>query len=857
MSDTINDQPTYDHRSIEERWQNFWAEQKLFQESAAQTIEAEREKLYLLFAFAYPSGSGLHVGHVESKTALDILARYSRMNGRKVFFPVGWDAFGLPAENYAIKTGVHPAETTRQAIKTFSRQIKRIGISYDWANELATCHPQYYRWTQWLFLQLFEAGLAYQDTGSVNWCPSCQTVLANEQVVEGLCERCDSQVIQKEMKQWYFRITDYQDELIEGLAEVDWPESTKRQQLNWIGKQKGAEIVFKLNAPESEPAELPSLSCFTTRPDTIFGTTFMVISPEKFRQFNLLEFTPSEKQSQVEDYIEKAFQKTEEERQIGEKDKTGVETGLTAINPVNQEELPVFVADYVLGGYGTGVVMGVPAHDERDFAFAQKYDLEIKQVIDWPELEDSTVDVQDFDPQVWQPHYAEHGVMVNSGEYDGLTFAEAMKELPAAFAEVIKATTTYKLRDWLISRQRYWGAPIPIVYDPDGQPHPVKEEHLPWELPTDIDFKPTGESPLRSSQEFKERTERLYGEGWTPEYDTMDTFVDSSWYFLRYVSARNQEVFADPEQLKKWLPVDFYMIGPEHTVLHLLYSRFFTKFLRDQGYLNFGEPFLKMRHQGMILGPDGKKMSKSKGNVVNPDEVIEEYGADTLRLYEMFMGPIEADKPWDTSAVAGVYRFLKRVYVLVQAELACLAEKSLSNDQDKLYSEAVVRKLHQTIRKVSTDIPELKFNTAIAFMMELINDWSSAQREASGPVLNLEQIMKFLQLLAPFAPFITEELYAELKEQTYAPGLEVAASVHLTTWPIWDEELAQGELVSIPVQINGKVRAELEIAHELVEDQAQVLAAVKELEAVQAKLAGRQLVKEIYVPGKIVSLVVE
>ncbi len=869
---------TYDHQAIEQRWQDFWAEKHLFQQTEQQEINKEREKLYLLFAFAYPSGSGLHVGHVESKTALDILARYSRMNGRKVFFPVGWDAFGLPAENYAIKTGVHPEETTHQAIETFSRQIKRVGISYDWANEIATCHPEYYRWTQWLFLELFKAGLAYRDTGSVNWCPSCQTVLANEQVVEGLCERCDSQIEQKEMKQWYFRITDYQDELIEGLDEVDWPESTKRQQLNWIGKQKGAEITFSVTtadgvtAANDQAEKLPELTCFTTRPDTVFGTTFLVISPEKYRQFNLQEFTPCDKQNQVETYLESAFQKTEEERQIGEKDKTGVETGLVAINPVNQEKVPVFVADYVLAGYGTGVVMGVPAHDERDFAFALKHNLKIKPVIDWPEREDFT-----YDDQTWQPQYAEYGVMINSGKFNGLSFTEAMKRLPAAFPELIKAATTYKLRDWLISRQRYWGAPIPIVYDPEGQPHPVKEEHLPWELPTDIDFKPTGESPLRSSREFKERTERLYGEGWRPEYDTMDTFVDSSWYFLRYVSARNQEEFADPQQLKKWLPVDFYMIGPEHTVLHLLYSRFFTKFLRDQAYLNFSEPFLKMRHQGMILGPDGKKMSKSKGNVINPDEVVEEYGADTLRLYEMFMGPIEADKPWDTSAVAGVYRFLKRVNLLVQTDLASLAEndltrnkkseEKLSNDQDKLYSEstkatavksqAVVRKLHQAIRKVSEDIPELKFNTAIAFLMELVNDWSSEQQESELPVMNIQQLLKFLQILAPFAPFLTEELYSKLKVEAQVPGLEIASSIHLTTWPDWDKELAQEELISLPVQINGKVRAELEIPHDQINDEEAVLAAARKLEAVQTKLAGQQAVKEIYVPGRIISLVVK
>ena len=877
----------YNHTQIEEKWQQVWEKNKLFLQTETQEVSDIKDKMYLLFAFAYPSGSGLHVGHVESKTALDILARYYRMNGKSVFFPVGWDAFGLPAENYAIKTGVPPVETTTNAINTFRRQLKRIGISYDWANEIATCHPGYYRWTQWLFLELFKAGLAYQDTGMVNWCPSCQTVLANEQVVDGQCERCDTRVTQKDMKQWYFKITDYQDELISGLDTVDWPAPTKSQQLHWIGKKTGAEIDFILENPQQPHFNTNFLfdegyeealragtriSCFTTRPDTVFGVTYVVMSPEKFKELKLIKQVSADKQPSVTAYIEQAFGKTEEDRQIGEKDKTGVDTGLKAINPVNGQAVPVYVADYVLGGYGTGSVMGVPAHDKRDFAFAKKQGLPMKQVVQWS-------DGQKFDDQRWQNFYAEAGKLMNSGEFNGETSTGALARLSEKFADAIRPQTTYKLRDWLISRQRYWGAPIPIIYDPEGNLHPVKDSHLPWILPTDVDFKPTGESPLRSSQEFQSRTEAYAaaeyadlikekgwaesGKGWRPEYDTMDTFVDSSWYYLRYVSARDEAEFSNPEQLQKWLPVDFYMIGPEHIVLHLLYARFFTKFLRDQGYLNFDEPFMKMRHQGMILGPDGKKMSKSKGNVINPDDVVEKFGADTLRMYEMFMGPIEADKPWSTSSVAGNYRFLNRVYKLVQSWLAVSHDQATGeSDQTEAQTQRqaqempadLQQKLHQTIKKVSHDIPQLKFNTAIAAMMDLINVWESAVKNAGhGRVMSPDDVVAFIKILAPFAPFMAEELYHQVAPEA---GVEVEESIHLDTWPDWDEELATEREVSIAVQVNGKVRGEVSVSQEQINDKVAVLAMAKAVPTVQKYLAEADLVKEIYVPGKIVSLVV-
>ncbi|HEX7018245.1 MAG TPA: leucine--tRNA ligase [Patescibacteria group bacterium] len=850
----------YDHTKIEKKWQQAWEEAKLFLQTEKQG-ETVKDKMYLLFAFAYPSGSGLHVGHVESKTALDILARYYRMQGKDVFFPVGWDAFGLPAENYAIKTGVPPVETTKNAINTFRRQLKQIGISYDWANEIATCHPGYYKWTQWIFAELYKKGFAYQAEGKVNWCPQDQTVLANEQVVNGTCERCGAEVVQKDLKQWYFKITEYKDELISGLDQVDWPVATKQQQLNWIGKAKGLNIDFKL----SEKTEI-TLTVWTKFWETVFGTTFVVIAPEKFLEMKLGELVDSQHQAAVNDYLDKAFKKTEEERKIGEKDKTGVDTGLKVINPVNGQAVPLYIADYVLMNVGTGTVMGVPAHDERDFAFAKKFGLPIQQVIvpsglSFESLVSTQRDPADFRSQflaqvkegmtVWPWE----GKIVNSGQFDNM---ESRGDGKQAMAEWMieqgyaQWNVTYKLRDWLISRQRYWGAPIPVIYDPEGQPHLVEE--LPWELPTDVDFKPTGESPLTSSVEFQQRTEayaakhfqRLMiekgwdqnGKGWRPEYDTMDTFVDSSWYFLRYVDARNEREFASKEQMQKWLPVDFYMIGPEHIVLHLLYSRFFTKFLRDQGYLNFDEPFMKMRHQGMILGPDGRKMSKSKGNVINPDEVIEKFGADTLRVYEMFMGPIEADKLWDVSAVAGVYRFLRRVHALVSAGVMPVG---------------VQRKLHQTIRKVTQDIPELKFNTAIAAMMEFVNEWEAALKTSSADKLGHEELTSFIKLLAPFAPFLADELYHQVADSSKSS----ASSVHLSEWPQWNEELAQEEAVMIPIQINGKVRTQIEVKTDSVGDKNAILAEAKSTQIVQKWIEGKEIVKEIYVPGKIVNVVVK
>ena len=917
---------SYDHQLVEEKWLKYWQDIALFQDTDLDLSASERaKKSYLLFAFAYPSGSGLHVGHVESKTALDILARYQRMHGRRVFFPVGWDAFGLPAENYAIKTGIHPSQTTKTAIDTFRRQVKRLAISYDFSNELATNHPDYYRWTQWLFLQLYNKGLAYQKEGKVNWCPGCQTVLANEQVVSGLCERCESEVIQKDLKQWYFKIKDYQDELISGLDDLDWPEATKQQQLNWIGRHAGINITYPVYAATTGGGELVTeLTCFTSRPDTNFGATFVVLAPE-----HALAQQVAEDNQQVAEYLAKAEKKTELERQQEGRKKSGVFTGYYALNPLTKRRMPIWVADFVLANFGTGAVVGVPAHDKRDFEFVQyvnrhqtqqpqqpqqsqqpqqpqqpqqshqaQQPLAVIRVVSGPEGNQDPITTVD---QV----YEGEGKLINSAFLNGLAVNEAIEKMIDYLEEkgYGERVVNYQLRDWLISRQRYWGTPIPIVYDPEGNPHPVKEEHLPWTLPNDVDFKPTGESPLKSSQEFKERVERLYGKGWTPEYDTMDTFVDSSWYFLRYCDSRNQQLFADPQRLEQWLPVDLYLIGPEHIVLHLLYARFFTKFLRDQGYLKISEPFAQMRHQGMILGPDGRKMSKSKGNVINPDEIVEQYGADTLRIYEMFMGPLEADKPWDDRAVAGVARFLHKFYRLAVEEIELIAQlwpvmdEATTNDQNEteqspanegagvalVRRSALVQKLHQTIKKVTEDVPKLKFNTAIASLMELTNVWEKAslsRRTAPQPelLLTAEELLKLLAILAPLAPFMSEELYGRAKyawqnlaDQTLGEikcelaeararrqaleSLEFAPSIHLTTWPDYDSALAQSEQITLAVQVNGKIRGELIVDRELLDDKTEILARAKALPALEKWLAGQQIVKEIYVPGKIVSLV--
>jgi leucyl-tRNA synthetase len=621
----------YDHKKIEKKWQDKWEEDKIY------ATKEDGEKAYVLDMFPYPSGEGLHVGHVENYAATDIYSRYLRMTGHDVLHPIGWDAFGLPAENYAIKTGVHPREITEKAINNFRRQIKNIGLSYNWERELGTHTPEYYKWTQWLFLKLYENGLAYKKKAKVNWCDSCKTVLANEQVVSGECERCGNAVVQKDLKQWFFKITDFAEDLVNDLDDVDWPESTVINQRNWVGKSKGAEIDFEVKGTQEK------IKVFTTRPDTLFGATYMVLAPEH----PLIETLKDtiENINEVLKYVDETAKRTDIERSAEGKEKTGIELkGVRAVNPANTSDIPVFIADYVLSHYGTGAIMAVPAHDERDYEFANKFNLPIVEVIAGGDISKEA--------------YVGDGKLVNSSEFDGVDAEFAKEEITKKVAGELK--TTYKLRDWLVSRQRYWGVPIPIVYDADGNAEPVPDEHLPWLLPTDVEFKPTGVSPLADSKELHSRVEKIFGAGYTPEVDTMDTFVCSSWYYFRFADNNNKDEFASKESIEKWLPVDMYMGGAEHTVLHLLYARFITKFLNKIGHVDFIEPFKALRHQGMILAGDGRKMSKSLGNVINPDDVVETVGADSLRMYEMFMGPIDQAKPWNTDNVAGVRRFLER-----------------------------------------------------------------------------------------------------------------------------------------------------------------------------------------------------
>ncbi|PJE61592.1 leucine--tRNA ligase [Candidatus Roizmanbacteria bacterium CG10_big_fil_rev_8_21_14_0_10_39_12] len=834
---------------FEEKWAAQWVEDGLFQQTSEQTgitpdppshkaTEGRGNKMYLLYAFAYPSGSGLHVGHVEPLTALDIMARYYRSIGKKVFFPVGWDAFGLPAENYAIQTGIPPVKTTKDAINTFSRQIKRIGVSYDWGAEIATCHPGYYKWTQWLFLQLYKKKLAYKKDAPVNWCPSCQTVLANEQVVEGTCERCGTDVVQKKMEQWFFKITQYMDELISGLGSLDWPKATKLQQLNWIGKSEGVTTTFKVQDMDIE------MSVFDSVPQTYMAQTFTIIAPEHPLVYELVKGT--DREEEVMAFVERVKKKKASGSFDFEKDLEGIFTGKYLEYPLaGDRKLPIWVASFAVYEYGTGIV-NCSAHDDRDFIFAKKYGIPLHPVMH-PEDPDEATKVMSLE---YCYHHEHEGIIEEPLPFKGRRWGEVRSDI----IDYLESTpygrrdTNYKLRDWLISRQRYWGAPIPIVYDPEGNAHMVKEEHLPWMLPTDVDFKPTGESPLRLSKEFNERVEKLYGKGWTPEYDTMDTFVDSSWYYLRFTDPRNEQEFARTEAMKKWMPVDFYMIGPEHIVLHLLYSRFFTKFLRDEGYLSVDEPFAKMRHQGMILGPDHRKMSKSKGNVINPDDVINEYGADTLRMYEMFLGPIDQDKPWNVESVQGQYRFLKRVWKMFEGIKGSKDQKiKRSKDQeDKVKGKTqLVSLLHRTIKKVGDDIEQLKFNTAIATIMEFLNMWER-QISNSKTQMSISDARKFLKILSPFAPFMTEELWRN--------QLGEKESIHMAPWPQVDESLLQKSTIIVPVQVNGKVRGRVDIG---VNDEEDIVVeqALKD-ETIIKFIPEKTYKKVIYIKGKILNIIV-
>ena len=800
----------YDHKQVEKKWQDIWDEKQCFQAENG----SDKEKFYALVEFPYPSGQGLHVGHPRSYTALDIVARKKRMQGYNVLYPMGWDAFGLPTENFAIKNHVHPAEVTKKNIARFKSQLKSLGLSFDWSREINTTDPSYYKWTQWIFLQLFKKGLAYKKEMSVNWCTSCKCVLANEEVVNGVCERCGSEVVHKTKSQWMLAITKYAQRLIDDLDDVDYIERVKIQQKNWIGRSTGAEVDFKTT-------EGDTLTVYTTRPDTLFGATYMVISPEHpmIEQWG-------DKLANIADvraYREEAARKSDFERTELNKDKTGVKlAGVAAINPVNGKEIPIFVSDYVLMGYGTGAIMAVPAHDDRDWEFAKKFGCEIIEVVSGGEdVQKAAFTAKD-----------ETGILVNSDFLNGKTVKDAIPAMIEWLGEkgIGRAKVQYKLRDWVFSRQRYWGEPIPIVKCDKCGYVPLPEDQLPLELPNVHTYEPTdnGESPLAHMTDWVNTTCPCCGGPAKRETDTMPQWAGSSWYFLRYMDPHNDKALASKEALEYWSPVDWYNGGMEHTTLHLLYSRFWHKFLYDIGVVPTKEPYAKRTSHGMILGENGEKMSKSRGNVVNPDEIVDTYGADTMRLYEMFIGDFEKAAPWSPKSIKGCRRFLERVW--------SLAEKVQDGDEYSKEHEAL---MHHTIKKVGEDADNLKANTAIAALMTMLNEFYDKG-------VNRAEYKTFLALLNPFAPHITEELWQQLGET----GL-----LSVAPWPQYDESKTVESTVEMAVQVNGKLKGTIKLAAD-ADKQAAIDAALAE-EKVQHAIEGKQIVKQIVVPGKIVNLVVK
>jgi len=796
----------YSPQKIEEKWQKYWEEKDLFK---AEDF-SKKNKKYILIEFPYPSGDGLHVGHGRSYSALDALARKKRMEGFNVLYPIGWDAFGLPTENYAIKTGVHPQIATEKNIKNYKRQIKRLGLSFDWDREINTTDPDYYKWTQWIFLKLFEKGLAYQDEIPINWCPSCKIGLANEEVVSGNCERCGTPAEKKVLKQWMLKITAYADRLIDDLEEVDYPERVKAQQKNWIGKSFGTEIFFKLESSEEK------IKVFTTRADTLFGTTALVLAPEHPLTEKLIT---KEKKEEVKNYIIGAKKKSDFEREKMEKEKTGVFTGSFCINPVNNEKTPIWIGDYVIATYGGGAVMVVPAHDYRDYDFAKKYNLEIREVISGGDISKDA--------------FVDYGILVNSGNFNGLSSEKAIKEITEWLEKnnLGKKTVQYKLRDWVFSRQHYWGEPIPIIHCSKCGSVSVPEKDLPVKLPYVEKYEPTGtgESPLASVTEWvKVRCPRCKGEA-KRETDTMPNWAGSNWYFLRYLDNKNEKSLADSKKIKYWMPVDWYNGGMEHTTLHLLYSRFIYKFLFDIGVVPQKEPYAKRTSHGIVLAEDGRKMSKSFGNVVNPDDIVKEYGADTLRIYEMFMGPFDQTISWNTQGVKGVFRFLNKVWKIIP-----LIEKS------KESSPEIKRVLHKLNKKIDEDLETTKFNTAVAALMEFVN-LISEKKDKVG----IETIERLLILLSPFAPHISEELWEKTGHKE---------SIFLQPWPKFDQKLIKEELINLIIQINGRVRDKIEVKIGLSEEKARELAISRE--KVKNWVGDKKVKKVIFVPGKLINIVI-
>lgn len=820
----------YDFKSIEDKWRRKWREDNLY----ATRIDPSKPKFYYLDMFPYPSGY-LHMGHVRNYVIGDVIARYRVAKGYNVLHPMGWDAFGLPAENAAIKQGIHPKKWTFDCIANIKRQFDLLGISFDWSREIATCTPDYYKWTQWFFVQLFKHDLAYRKKAPVNWCPSCQTVLANEQVKGGRCERCDTPVIKKDLEQWFFRITAYAERLLQDLdLLVDWPERVKVMQRNWIGRSEGLEAEFPVKGKDI------SITIFTTRPDTIYGATFIVLAPEHPLTLELVKGTPLE--SEVREFIERVRLQSEIERTAMEKKKEGIFLNCYALNPFTKEDIPIWTADYVLYEYATGAIMAVPAHDERDLEFARQYGLPVRVVIQPPG--------GSLKGEELETAYIEPGIQVNSGPFDGM-WSEEAKDAIIRYAEeqgIGRRKVYYKLRDWCISRQRYWGAPIPMIYCPKCGIVPVPEEQLPVLLPDDVDFQPTGPSPLARHHSFPYTTCPYCGSDARRETDTMDTFVDSSWYFLRFTSPREDKAPFDKSAVEYWMPVDQYVGGIEHAVLHLLYSRFFTKFLYDLGLVSFPEPFLRLFTQGMItLG--GSAMSKSRGNVVTPEEICGKYGADTARVYTLFIGPPEQDAEWSERGVEGVYRFLNRVYRLFEENLE-FYEPKWREKIDALGDKEKRRLTHSTLKKVTQDIERFHFNTAIASLMEFtahLQDWAEEENRDERWRVNFSEGLEMLiRLLAPFAPFMGEELWERLGKKE---------SIYLQEWPSWREELLQLETLTLPVQINGKVRGTITIPADATEEE--IKEEVLKLERLRQYIGGKEIKRFIVVPKKLVSLVVE
>ena len=800
----------YDHQKIEAKWQKFWENEKLF----AAADKSRKKKFYCLIEFPYPSGEGLHVGHPRSYTALDVLARKRRMEGYNVLYPIGYDAFGLPSENYAIKTGIHPKETTKKNIATFTGQLKSLGFSFDWDRVVVTTDPAYYKWTQWIFLKLFEHDMAYKASMPINWCLSCNIGLANEEVVNGRCERCGGEVEKRLKEQWMLRITKYADRLIDDLDLVDYPERVKAQQINWIGKSHGAEINFQIADQQEQ------VTIFTTRPDTLFGATFMVVAPEH----SLVEKITTESQHRaVEQYVAQAVKRSEVERTDATREKTGVLTGSYAINPATDEKIPILIADYVLLGYGTGAIMAVPAHDQRDWEFAKKMNLPIVEVVSGGDIRKGA-----YEPPT--------GELVNSGKFNGQSVTKAQIEIIRWLEnrKIGKAMIAYKLRDWVFSRQRYWGEPIPIINCETCGYVPVPEKDLPVVLPEVENFKPTqsGQSPLAAIESWVNVTcPKCKGKA-KREIDVMPNWAGSNWYYMRYIDPYNTKALAAADKLEHWMPVDWYNGGMEHTTLHLLYSRFMYKFLYDIGAVPSAcgpEPYKKRTSHGLILGEGGEKMSKSKGNVVNPDEVVGKLGADTLRLYEMFMGPFDQAIPWDSAGVAGTRRFIEKVWTMFTGGISLV----------KSADESLLMLVHQTIKKVSRDIETQDYNTAISALMILAN--TIAKHGSMNRFIG----ESFLKLLSPFAPHVAEELWLKTKHRR---------SIQLEAWPSYDEAMLTAQQFKLIVQINGKVRASVLVDADITEQLAEAVA--RQLDQVTRHLAGKTVENIVFVPGRLINFVV-